>query len=160
MTTTLSEIATITLFYHYSEYKNFKSYYQKHVKIHLNKEFPNAPSYSRMVELKQDIFWFLALFVQSLAARCTGRLLIALLLKFVFLLEDFVIKHLKDWLSLAKHDCYAILNVEFGLLNMSKNWAKIKAAKMNKNSLRKLKQKDFHQWQQHSRASNTSLKRW
>jgi hypothetical protein len=72
MTTTLSEIATITLFYHYSEYKNFKSYYQKHVKIHLKKEFPNAPSYSRMVELKQDIFWFLALFVQSLAACCTG----------------------------------------------------------------------------------------
>ena len=56
MTVTLSEIATITLFYHYSGYKNFKSYYEKHVKIYLKKEFPNAPSYSRMIELKQEIF--------------------------------------------------------------------------------------------------------
>jgi len=72
MTITLSEIATITLFYHYSEYKNFKAYYQKYVKVHLKTEFPTAPSYSRMIELKQDIFWFLALFVQALAAPCTG----------------------------------------------------------------------------------------
>lgn len=53
---TLSEIATITLFYYYSGYKNFKTYYLNYVKICLKKEFPNAPSYSRMVELKQDIF--------------------------------------------------------------------------------------------------------
>jgi len=72
MKATLSEIATIVLFYHYSGYKNFKSYYQKHVEVYLKKEFPNLPSYSRMVELKQDIFWFLALFVQTLAAPCTG----------------------------------------------------------------------------------------
>ena len=72
MKTSLSEIATITLFYHYSGYKNFKSYYQNHVKVYLKKDFPNAPSYSRMIELKQDIFWFLALFVQALAAPCTG----------------------------------------------------------------------------------------
>jgi hypothetical protein len=72
MTITLSEVATIALFYHYSGYKNFKSYYEKHVKVYLKNEFPNAPSYSRMVELKQDIFWFLALFVQALVASCTG----------------------------------------------------------------------------------------
>jgi hypothetical protein len=72
MTTTLSEIATITLFYHYSGYKDFKSYYEKHVKVYLKKDFPSAPSYSRMIELKQDIFWFLALFVQAMAAPCTG----------------------------------------------------------------------------------------
>ena len=72
MTITLSEIATITLFYHYSGYKNFKTYYKNHVKTYLKKEFPNAPSYSRMIELRQDIFWFLALFVQAVAAPCTG----------------------------------------------------------------------------------------
>ena len=72
MKSTLSETATITLFYYYSGYKTFKSYYLNFVKIYLKKEFPNAPSYSRMVELKQDIFWFLALFIQSLAAPCTG----------------------------------------------------------------------------------------
>jgi len=69
---TLSEIATITLFYYYSGYKTFKSYYLNLVKVYLKKEFPNAPSYSRMVELKQDIFWFLSLFMQSSVADCTG----------------------------------------------------------------------------------------
>ena len=72
MTVTLSEIVTISIFYHFSKYKNFKSYYEQHVKVHLVKDFPNAPSYSRMVELQRDTFWFLALFVQSLAAFCTG----------------------------------------------------------------------------------------
>ena len=56
---TLSEIATVAIYYHYSGYKNFKIYYEKEVKIHLKNEFPNAPSYSRIVELKQTIFWFL-----------------------------------------------------------------------------------------------------
>jgi hypothetical protein len=69
---TVSEIVTIALFYHYSGYKNFKNYYEKHVKMHLCKEFPNAPSYSRIVELKQKIFWILALFAKTLAASCTG----------------------------------------------------------------------------------------
>ncbi len=69
---TISEIATIALFYHYSGYKNFKSYYINHVKIHLTKEFPKAPSYSRMVELKQDIFWILALLAKAFAGSCTG----------------------------------------------------------------------------------------
>lgn len=67
-----SEIITIALFYHYSGYKNFKNYYEQHVKIYLKNEFPNAPSYSRIVELKQNIFWILALFAQALSASCTG----------------------------------------------------------------------------------------
>lgn len=69
---TLSEIATIAIYYHYSGYKNFKIYYEKEVKIHLKKEFPNAPSYPRIIELKQTIFWFLALFSKAVAASCTG----------------------------------------------------------------------------------------
>jgi hypothetical protein len=72
MKSTISEIVTITLYYYLSGYKNFKSYYLNFVKTHLKQEFPNAPSYPRMIELKQDTAWFLALFVQSLAAPCTG----------------------------------------------------------------------------------------
>ncbi|MBP6892610.1 IS982 family transposase [Candidatus Babeliales bacterium] len=68
----LSEIATIAIYYHYSGYKNFKNYYEKKVKIHLKNEFPTAPSYSRIVELKQNIFWFLALFSQAVTSSCTG----------------------------------------------------------------------------------------
>lgn len=69
---TLSEVATIAIYYHYSNYKNFKVYYEKEVKIYLKNELPNALSYSRIVELKQDIFWFLALFSQAVSASCTG----------------------------------------------------------------------------------------
>ena len=69
---TLSEIATVAIYYHYSGYKNFKIYYEKEIKIHLKNEFPNAPSYSRIVELKQTIFWFLALFSKAVSASCTG----------------------------------------------------------------------------------------
>lgn len=69
---TLSEIATVAIYYHYSGYKNFKFYYEKEIKIHLKNEFPHAPSYSRIVELKQTIFWFLALFSKAVSASCTG----------------------------------------------------------------------------------------
>lgn len=69
---TISEIVTILIFYHYSGHKNFKSYYKKHVKEYLTVEFPNAPSYSRMVELKRDAFWVLALFSKVVQAQCTG----------------------------------------------------------------------------------------
>jgi len=68
----MSEIVTITLFFYYSGYKNFKTYYLCYVKEHLKKDFPQAPSYSRMVELKQETAWFLALFLQYLAGDCTG----------------------------------------------------------------------------------------
>ena len=69
---TLSEIAAVAIFYNYSRYKNFKFYYEKEIKIHLRNEFPHAPSYSRIVELKQTIFWFLALFSKAVSASCTG----------------------------------------------------------------------------------------
>ena len=69
---TVSEIVTIIIFYHYSGHKNFKSYYKKYVKEHLLKEFPKAPSYSRMIELKREVFWVLALFSKAIKAQCTG----------------------------------------------------------------------------------------
>lgn len=68
----LSEVATIAIYYHYSGYKNFKTYYLKDIKIRLRSCFPNAPSYSRIVELKQEIFWFLALFQKVTSGSCTG----------------------------------------------------------------------------------------
>lgn len=68
----LSEIVTIAVYYHYSGYKNFKSYYQKHVQVYLKKDFPSIPSYSRMIELKQEAMWVFALFAKALSASCTG----------------------------------------------------------------------------------------
>ena len=46
----LSEIMTILIAFHQSDYRSFKSYYTKHVQVHLGDEFPNLVSYNRFVE--------------------------------------------------------------------------------------------------------------
>jgi len=47
---TLSEIMTIVIHFHQSQYRNFKAYYTEHTLKHLRSEFPNLVSYSRFVE--------------------------------------------------------------------------------------------------------------
>jgi len=37
-----SEIMTILVYFHFSGYRTFKHYYQKHVLKHLKKEFPDT----------------------------------------------------------------------------------------------------------------------
>ncbi len=48
---TLSEVMTILIYYHFSNYKNFKSYYLEHVCTDLRRDFPELVSYGRFVEL-------------------------------------------------------------------------------------------------------------
>lgn len=48
---TLSEAATILIFYHYSGYKCFEYYYRRCVLSELRTCFPQVPSYSRFVQL-------------------------------------------------------------------------------------------------------------
>lgn len=52
---TMSEIMTISIWYHYSGYKTFKDYYQKHVQAYLGNEFPKLVSYNRFLELRKLI---------------------------------------------------------------------------------------------------------
>jgi hypothetical protein len=47
----LSEIMTIMIYWPQSGYKNFKSFYTKHLLVHLRGEFPNVVSYNRFLEL-------------------------------------------------------------------------------------------------------------
>jgi hypothetical protein len=47
----LSEVMTIMIYYHYSDYRHFKAFYTKGVLGHLRCEFPSAPKYNRFVEL-------------------------------------------------------------------------------------------------------------
>jgi hypothetical protein len=61
---TLSEIMTIAIFFHHSNYKHFKHYYINHVMKHLSTEFPRLVSYNRFVELMQKITIPLAAFMQ------------------------------------------------------------------------------------------------
>jgi hypothetical protein len=50
-TLSLSEIMTITVYFHLSNYRNFKAYYIEYVSIVLRNHFPKLISYNRFVEL-------------------------------------------------------------------------------------------------------------
>jgi hypothetical protein len=72
MRMTLSEVMTIAIYFHHSGYKTVKDYYLKG-----NKEllyyFPNLVSYSRFIELRQQITAPLFIFLQiSRLGACTG----------------------------------------------------------------------------------------
>ena len=49
----LSEMMTIQVLFHFSGYRNFKTFYNGYVAYHLRSYFPNLVSYNRMVELKR-----------------------------------------------------------------------------------------------------------
>lgn len=45
----LSEVMTVLIYYHYSQYRHFKAYYEKVVLVDFKKDFPDLPSYSGFV---------------------------------------------------------------------------------------------------------------
>ena len=47
----MSEIMTILIHFHQSNYRNFKAYYLEYVMTHLRNEFPGLVSYNRFIEL-------------------------------------------------------------------------------------------------------------
>ena len=70
---TLSDIMTITVYFHHSGYRTFKDYYTKHVSFILSKAFNNLVSYNRFVELQQQCIVPLALLAKIFGMdKCTG----------------------------------------------------------------------------------------
>ena len=67
---TLSEIMTITIYFHHSKMRTFKDYYSTIIKRLLFKAFPKAVSYNRFIELMQQSAMFLYLF---LTYCCMGK---------------------------------------------------------------------------------------
>ena len=67
-----SEIMTIVIHFHQAGYRDFKSFYQKHVCKHLAAEFPRLVSYGRFVELMPSVLLLLCAYLQSRFGRCTG----------------------------------------------------------------------------------------
>lgn len=63
-TLSLSEIVTICVFYHYSGYKNFKTYYKNYVLINMKSDFTKTISYNRFVELQKNAVLPLILFLK------------------------------------------------------------------------------------------------
>jgi transposase len=68
----VSEIMTIIIYFHQSQYRNFKAYYTKHVFEHLRAEFPKLVSYERFVILMPSVLGPLSAYLQSLYGRCHG----------------------------------------------------------------------------------------
>jgi hypothetical protein len=70
---TLSEIMTIVIHFHQSQYRNFKAYYKEYVLKHLRSEFPNLVSYSRFVEFIPSALIPLSVFLRSACfGNCSG----------------------------------------------------------------------------------------
>jgi hypothetical protein len=68
-----SEVITILICFHLSDYRTLKHFYCDHVCVHLHNEFPGLVSYNRFVELQSKYALPLLMFVsaQSLGD-CTG----------------------------------------------------------------------------------------
>ncbi len=71
---TLSEVMTILVYYHFSDYRNFKAYYTKGILGCFTSDFPTAPSYNRFVEFIPRAFLPMCAFViyRCSLARRTG----------------------------------------------------------------------------------------
>ena len=67
-----SEVLTILIAFHQSNYRTFKHYSLKHVCVYWGAEFPNLVSYSRFVRLKQDVLTLLTVYLSATLGECSG----------------------------------------------------------------------------------------
>lgn len=67
-----SEIMTILIHFHQSQYRTFKAYYTQHVQGHLRTEFPTLVGYVRFVQLMPRVLSLLCTYLVSLFGACTG----------------------------------------------------------------------------------------
>jgi hypothetical protein len=69
----MSEIMTILIHFHQSNYRNFKAYYLEYVMTRLCNEFPGLVSYNRFVELIPSVIVPLTLYLRhACLGTCTG----------------------------------------------------------------------------------------
>jgi len=68
----LSEVMTILMLFHRSNYRTFKHFYQEYVCVSLRADFPNLVSYQRFIELVPGAFVPLCAYLQSRKGEVTG----------------------------------------------------------------------------------------
>lgn len=68
----LSEMMTIVIAFHHSNYRTFKHYYRTQVRRYWSAEFPRLPSYGRFVEWMPSMVMPLCVYLKSCFGRCTG----------------------------------------------------------------------------------------
>lgn len=71
-TLSLSEVMTISVLFHTSGYRNFKTFYTQHVERHLSSAFPRLVSYNRFVELMRDALVPLSAYIETRMGECRG----------------------------------------------------------------------------------------
>ena len=67
-----SEVMTILIAFHQSGYRTFKHFYQRHVCVYWHKEFPALVSYTRFVQLKQEVLTLLRHYLSTHLGVCRG----------------------------------------------------------------------------------------
>ena len=67
-----SEVMTILIAFHQSNYRTFKHFYLKHVCVYWQAEFPHLLSYSRFVQLKKEVLTLLKLYLGTHLGACSG----------------------------------------------------------------------------------------
>ena len=60
-----SEVMTILIAFHQSNYRTFKHFYEKHICVYYLAEFPHLVSYSRFVQLKKEVLKLLTFYLFS-----------------------------------------------------------------------------------------------
>uniref|UniRef100_UPI00244BC6AA transposase n=1 Tax=Xenorhabdus miraniensis TaxID=351674 RepID=UPI00244BC6AA len=68
----LSEVMVILILFHMSHYRDFKTFYNEHVKQYLITDFPGLVSYTRMLTLKKRALIPLCAFLSSRKATTQG----------------------------------------------------------------------------------------
>ena len=63
---------TLLIAFHQSGYRTFKHFYERHVCVYWRAEFPNLVSYSRFVQLKQEVLTLLTLYLHVNLGECSG----------------------------------------------------------------------------------------
>ena len=67
-----SEVMTLLIAFHQSGYRTFKHFYERHVCVYWCAEFPNLVSYSRFVQLKEEVLTLLTLYLHAHFGECSG----------------------------------------------------------------------------------------
>ena len=67
-----SEVMTLLIAFHESGYRTFKHFYQRHVCVYWRAEFPNLVSYSRFVQLQQEVLTVLTFYLAANLGTCSG----------------------------------------------------------------------------------------
>ena len=68
----MSEVMTILVLYHESDYKTLKGFYLREIAVNYRKDFPGLVSYNRFVELQRRCVLPLYFYLVCKRGRCTG----------------------------------------------------------------------------------------